>query len=111
MTLCWVLFLLLAAAESESYRFLQDLRHRASRMSLFRYRDDDSSTGTTVAGVLLGAIAGFAVGMFVAQRVGGFSGIAARIKKRRHNGDEALAGSADAVDEFADESDVIEDEE
>jgi len=38
-------------------------------MSPFRYRDDDSNTGTIV-GVLVGALAGFAAGMFVAQRVG-----------------------------------------
>jgi hypothetical protein len=80
-------------------------------MSRFRYRDDESSTGTTVAGVLLGALAGFAVGMFVAQRVGGFSGIAARFRKRNRNGDEALAESVDAVDAFADDTDSIADEE
>ena len=47
----------------------------------FRYRDDDSSTGTTIATVLLGAMAGFAVGMYVAQRVGGFGGLTARFRK------------------------------
>jgi hypothetical protein len=50
-------------------------------MSPFRYRDD-SSTGTTVASILLGAVAGFAVGMFVAQRVGGFGGLTSRFRKR-----------------------------
>jgi len=49
-------------------------------MSPFRYRDDESSTGTIV-GVLVGALAGFAAGMFVAQRVGGFSGLTSRIRK------------------------------
>ncbi len=47
----------------------------------FRYRDDESSTGTTIASVLLGAMAGFAVGMYVAQRVGGFGGLTARFRK------------------------------
>ena len=56
-------------------------------MSPFRYRDE-SSTGTTVASVLLGAVAGFAVGMFVAQRVGGFSGITAKFRKA---GDDSTA--------------------
>jgi hypothetical protein len=51
-------------------------------MSPFRYHDDDSSTGTTIASVLIGAVAGFAVGMYVAQRVGGFSGLTSRF--RRH---------------------------
>jgi hypothetical protein len=50
-------------------------------MSPFRYRDD-SPTGTTVASILLGAVAGFAVGMFVAQRVGGFGGLTSRFRKR-----------------------------
>ena len=49
-------------------------------MSPLRYRDDDSSTGT-IATVMLGALAGFAVGMFVAQRLGGFNGIATRLKR------------------------------
>lgn len=47
----------------------------------FRYRDDDSSTGASVASVLLGAMAGFAVGMYVAQRFGGFGGLTARFRK------------------------------
>ncbi len=50
-------------------------------MSPFRFRDDESSTGSTIATVLLGAVAGFAVGMYVAQRVGGFSGLTARFRK------------------------------
>lgn len=50
-------------------------------MSPFRYRDDESSTGTIV-GVLVGALAGFAAGMLVAQRVGGFSGLTSRIRER-----------------------------
>src|SRR5690349_9878893 len=50
-------------------------------MSPFRYRDDESSTGTIV-GVLVGALAGFAAGMFVAQRVGGFGGITSRLRER-----------------------------
>jgi hypothetical protein len=49
-------------------------------MSPFRYRDEEPSTGSTVATVLLGAAAGFAVGMFVAQRVGGFRGLASRLR-------------------------------
>jgi hypothetical protein len=50
-------------------------------MSPFRYRDDESSTGTVV-GVLVGALVGFAAGMFVAQRVGGFGGLTSRLRER-----------------------------
>src|SRR3954470_17783947 len=81
-------------------------------MSPFRYRDDDSSNGPAIAGVLLGALAGFAVGMFVAQRVGGFSGLAKRIKTARAKGgaegDLPLAVDADAADDDLDESEYDE---
>lgn len=77
------------------------------RMSPFRYRDDDSSTGTTIATVLLGAAAGFAVGMYVAQRVGGFSGLATRLKR----GAQQAATSAERTFDFSsDEYDEIQDE-
>src|SRR5919198_3067486 len=51
-------------------------------MSPFRYRDDDSTTGTTIASVLIGAVTGFAVGMYVAQRVGGLTGLKAGLTRR-----------------------------
>jgi len=51
-------------------------------MSPLRYRDDDSSSTTTVLGVLAGAVAGFAVGMYVAQRMGGLDGIKSRLRRR-----------------------------
>jgi hypothetical protein len=70
----------------------------------FRYRDDDSSTGTTITSVLLGAMAGFAVGMYVAQRVGGFGGLASRLKKRAGL-DDSRAGRLDAAEEDFDEID------
>lgn len=51
-------------------------------MSYLRFQDEDESTvAGTVTSVLLGAVAGFAVGMLVAQRVGGFSGLAARVRR------------------------------
>lgn len=51
-------------------------------MPTMRPRDEDSSTSSTIATVLLGAVAGFAVGMYVAQRMGGFAGIASRLRRR-----------------------------
>jgi hypothetical protein len=51
-------------------------------MPATRPRDTDSSSGSTIATVLLGAVAGFAVGMYVAQRLGGFTGIANRLRRR-----------------------------
>jgi len=82
-------------------------------MSPLRYRDDESSSTSTVLGIVAGAVAGFAVGMFVAQRVGGFTGLRSRLRRR---GGEAVSheesmrdryASADEDDEF---SDIEEDE-
>jgi osmotically-inducible protein OsmY len=68
-------------------------------MSPFRYHDDDSSTGTTIASVLIGAVAGFAVGMYVAQRVGGLSGLTAKFRRRAES--EATGRQYElATDEF-----------
>ena len=74
----------------------------------FRFRDDDSSTGTTVATALLGALAGFAVGMYVAQRVGGFSGLTARI--RRGVGEATGEGTGRPFEVPAEGFDEIEDD-
>lgn len=76
-------------------------------MSL-RFRDDESSTGTTVASVLLGAVAGFAVGMYVAQRVGGLSALTARLRRGigKATGDDtvrAFEAPDDDLDEIEDD--------
>ena len=70
-------------------------------MSPFRYRDDESSTGTIV-GVLVGALAGFAAGMFVAQRVGGFGGLTSRIRERA-GGRFGLGRTSEAEDQELEE--------
>src|ERR1700712_866526 len=60
----------------------QTLRHRPTAMSYLRFRDEDeSSVAGTVTSVLLGALAGFAVGMVVAQKVGGFRGLAEKLRR------------------------------
>jgi hypothetical protein len=78
-------------------------------MSPFRYRDEESSTGTIV-GVVVGALAGFAAGMLVAQRVGGISGLTERF--RRRGADHAALADAHDLDEDLDEyeEDEVEDE-
>jgi len=88
-------------------------------MSRFRYRDDESSSTNTIIGVFAGAVAGFAVGMLVAQRVGGFSGLTSKLRRRRAAAagvrDDALHGAhgvAEDEDEFEDvEEDELESEE
>lgn len=78
-------------------------------MKYLRFRDEDeSSMAGTVGSVLLGAIAGFAVGMYVAQRVGGFSGLAAKVRRRKDGAEPEAVPSV--ADDFADFDDFDEDE-
>jgi hypothetical protein len=80
-------------------------------MSYLRFQDeDDSSTAGTVTSVLLGAVAGFAVGMFVAQRVGGFSGLAGRMRRGAEQAGERLGRHHAVADDFADYDDFEDDE-
>jgi Predicted periplasmic or secreted lipoprotein len=51
-------------------------------MPRIRYRDDSPSFGGILASITAGAVAGFAVGVVVAQKMGGLSGIAARMSRR-----------------------------
>ncbi|MBX6333130.1 MAG: BON domain-containing protein [Gemmatimonadaceae bacterium] len=51
-------------------------------MSPIRIRDEEPSLGSVLASLAVGALAGFAVGVVVAQKAGGLSGIAARIRNR-----------------------------
>lgn len=80
-------------------------------MSYLRFRDEDEShLAGTVTSVLLGALAGFAVGMYVAQRVGGFSGLAERVSRRSGERTEGEGGPA-VADDFAEfEEDEIEED-
>ena len=81
-------------------------------MSYLRFQDEDeSSVAGTVTSVLLGAVAGFAVGMLVAQRVGGFSGLVKKVRRGAEEATGELAGGGPPVtDQFA-EFDEYEDDE
>jgi hypothetical protein len=78
-------------------------------MRRYRIREDESSTGTSAATIIIGALAGFAVGMFVAQRFGGFSGIASRFSKTE-DGKEAdrFDFSGGSLNEIEDEAAELE---
>jgi BON domain-containing protein len=65
-------------------------------MTTFRYRDRGSSKAGLFFTVVAGALAGFAVGVLVAQKAGGFSGIADRLRGRR-------VDATDADEEYGDE--------
>ncbi|HEU4563294.1 MAG TPA: BON domain-containing protein [Gemmatimonadaceae bacterium] len=83
-------------------------------MSRFRYRDRDDSLPGTLAGLAVGAFAGFAVGVVLAQKVGGIAGITARVRDRLHRGgaDELEAGYEDMEDyeDMEGEEDEIEED-
>jgi hypothetical protein len=87
-------------------------------MPYLRYQDDDDSSLTgTVTSALLGAVAGFAVGMLVAQRVGGFSGLVESVRRRGRpevEDDTSMAGPVVADDDLSefdeDYDDELEDE-
>jgi hypothetical protein len=79
-------------------------------MKRIRYQDDEPSIGGIAAGVTLGALAGFVVGIVVAQRVGGLSGLSSRNRERfeslPHRGDGAVSFAnteRDEADEYDDE--------
>src|SRR5678815_1165200 len=50
-------------------------------MSAFRYRDEESNVASALY-IALGALAGFAAGVVVAQQYGGISGITDRIREK-----------------------------
>ena len=80
-------------------------------MPYLRFEDDDSSVTGTVTSVLLGAVAGFAVGMLVAQRVGGFSGLADKVRRRSRPAEDEVEASAPAVaDDFSEFDEEYDDE-
>ena len=51
-------------------------------MPTFRYRDEDESSGGSALLVVAGALAGLAAGVLIAQRFGGVSAIAGRVRSR-----------------------------
>jgi len=51
-------------------------------MPRYRIRYEEPESGGTFASLVIGAVAGFAVGMLVAQKSGGIAGITARVKDR-----------------------------
>ena len=75
--------------------FEDTLRHRFAFMSPFRYRDEESTSASALY-VALGALAGFAAGVVVAQQYGGISGITSKIRER-------FGGAAGALEDADEE--------
>ena len=76
-----------------------------------RYRDDESRSGTLVS-VIVGALAGFAVGVLVVQRMGGISGVKNRLRRRTGADLESgtYAGHGAEVGDYYDADDEIVDD-
>lgn len=80
-------------------------------MTQFRYRDDDASIGSVLVGFAAGTLAGLAVGVAVAQRMGGLSGIATRLRDRLQGMQDELLEDVGDEDSLNDYGDFDEDEE
>jgi hypothetical protein len=77
----------------------------------FRYRDDEPSSTTTILGVLAGAVGGFALGMYVAQRVGGLEGLTSKIQGMRKRPMGGFSTAAhDIATDYDDFDDIEEDD-
>jgi hypothetical protein len=77
-------------------------------MAAFHYRDEDTSVGNIVTGLTLGALAGFAVGVVFAQKIGGISGITSRIRERIRGSEDEDVESRHGYADFGDEEDSDE---
>ena len=80
------------------------LRHRITYMSPFRYQDEES-TATGALYIALGALAGFAAGVVVAQHYGGVAGLTDRIRETlgRTQTDETTEDESDEYESSYDD--------
>ncbi len=74
----------------------------------FREEEEEESGSHSALFLAIGAVAGFAAGVLMAEQFGGFRGITDRIKERLGGADEDHLDDGDA-DEFEDEDDDYED--
>src|SRR6185437_15273224 len=92
--------------------FEENLRHRLRDLPRLRQQDERPSTGEGLVYLAIGAVAGIAAGVVVAQKFGGFSALATKLRERlgaEEEEDEFVADEYDDYDEEEYESD--EDEE
>jgi hypothetical protein len=92
--------------------FEENLRHRLNDLPRFRNRDEKSTTGEGFIYLAIGAAVGIAAGVAVAQKYGGFSALATRLRERLGADEEAEEFVADEYDEYdEDDEDVDESDE
>lgn len=89
-------------------------------MPRYRIRYEEPESGGTLTSLVIGAVAGFAVGILVAQKSGGIAGITARVKDRwaeleesAENEEESTNAEASHESDFGEEleEEELEDEE
>ena len=80
-------------------------------MSPLRYRDDEPSASRTVTAMFVGALAGFAVGVLVSKRVGGWSGLRARLRALAEGPAEATRHAAEVGEYYDEDDEYTEDDE
>ena len=90
--------------------FEENLRHRLRDLPRLRYHDQRPSTGEGMLFLAIGAAAGIAAGVIVAQKFGGFASLATKLRERfGADGDEDDEFATDEYDEY-DEYDGDEEE-
>ena len=97
--------------------FEENLRHRLEDLPRFRYREEKSPAEGLLY-LTLGAVAGIAAGVVLAQKYGGFGAIASRLRDRfgaeldEMDEDRGTArGGYDAHDHYDDDYDSEEEDE
>jgi hypothetical protein len=90
--------------------FEENLRHRLHDLPRFRDREENKSTGEGLIYLAIGAAAGIAAGVIVAQKFGGFSALATKLKERlgASEDDEVVA---DEFDDYEEEDGEYDEEE
>jgi len=89
--------------------FEENLRHRLRDLPRFGQKDERPIRGDGLLFLAIGAAAGIAAGVIVAQKMGGFSALAAKLKDRLGVTDEDEF-VADGYDEYEDDDDYDEEE-
>ncbi len=85
--------------------FEENLRHRLRDLPRFRYRDESPRMSEGMIFLAIGAAAGIAAGVVVAQKFGGFASLATKLRERLGGGDDEAEFVADEYDEYDDDED------
>ncbi len=79
-------------------------------MSPIQYREEEESGSHSSAFLVVGAIAGLAAGVLIAEKFGGFRGLTDRIKEKFGAAGDVFLGEGELDDDFEDEEDDADDE-